>query len=90
MLAAIDCADQANQEVCINFGITGFPTLKVRPPAPGSHLVSLCFPCEPVPLLLNRISSTVAPKRSLRGFAGWSRFTLPQNCGWAAARTAAG
>ncbi|XP_010136533.1 PREDICTED: sulfhydryl oxidase 1-like, partial [Buceros rhinoceros silvestris] len=28
MLAAIDCADEANQEVCIDFGITGFPTLK--------------------------------------------------------------
>uniref|UniRef100_A0A8C8AMS1 Sulfhydryl oxidase n=1 Tax=Otus sunia TaxID=257818 RepID=A0A8C8AMS1_9STRI len=28
MLAAIDCADEANQQVCNNFGITGFPTLK--------------------------------------------------------------
>ena len=28
-LAAIDCADEANQQVCIDFGITGFPTLKV-------------------------------------------------------------
>ncbi|XP_064310584.1 sulfhydryl oxidase 1 [Phalacrocorax carbo] len=28
MLAAIDCADEANQQVCIDFGITGFPTLK--------------------------------------------------------------
>ncbi|NXW00245.1 QSOX1 oxidase, partial [Fregetta grallaria] len=28
MLAAIDCADEANQQVCANFGITGFPTLK--------------------------------------------------------------
>lgn len=30
MLAAIDCADEANQQVCADFGITGFPTLKVR------------------------------------------------------------
>ncbi|OPJ76867.1 centrosome-associated protein 350 isoform F [Patagioenas fasciata monilis] len=28
MLAALDCADEANQQVCSNFGITGFPTLK--------------------------------------------------------------
>ncbi|XP_040465833.1 LOW QUALITY PROTEIN: sulfhydryl oxidase 1 [Falco naumanni] len=28
MLAAIDCADEANQKVCADFGITGFPTLK--------------------------------------------------------------
>ncbi|XP_074454513.1 sulfhydryl oxidase 1 [Larus michahellis] len=28
MLAAIDCADEANQQVCSDFGITGFPTLK--------------------------------------------------------------
>ncbi|XP_068273064.1 sulfhydryl oxidase 1 [Nyctibius grandis] len=28
MLAAIDCADEAIQQVCIDFGITGFPTLK--------------------------------------------------------------
>ncbi|NXH10010.1 QSOX1 oxidase, partial [Bucco capensis] len=28
MLAAIDCADEANQQVCTDFGITGFPTLK--------------------------------------------------------------
>ncbi|XP_074763043.1 sulfhydryl oxidase 1 [Athene noctua] len=28
MLAAIDCADEANQQVCNDFGITGFPTLK--------------------------------------------------------------
>ncbi|XP_071607466.1 sulfhydryl oxidase 1 isoform X1 [Heliangelus exortis] len=28
MLAAIDCADEANQQVCSEFGITGFPTLK--------------------------------------------------------------
>uniref|UniRef100_A0A8C9LE92 Thioredoxin domain-containing protein n=1 Tax=Pavo cristatus TaxID=9049 RepID=A0A8C9LE92_PAVCR len=30
MLAALDCADEANQQVCADFGITGFPTLKVR------------------------------------------------------------
>ncbi|OXB61189.1 hypothetical protein ASZ78_007175 [Callipepla squamata] len=28
MLAALDCADEANQQVCADFGITGFPTLK--------------------------------------------------------------
>ncbi|KAI6064185.1 Sulfhydryl oxidase 1 [Aix galericulata] len=28
ILAAIDCADEANQQVCASFGITGFPTLK--------------------------------------------------------------
>ncbi|NWX21662.1 QSOX1 oxidase, partial [Aegotheles bennettii] len=28
MLAAVDCADEANQQVCADFGITGFPTLK--------------------------------------------------------------
>ncbi|NXQ79824.1 QSOX1 oxidase, partial [Nyctibius grandis] len=28
MLAAIDCADEAIQQVCVDFGITGFPTLK--------------------------------------------------------------
>ncbi|NXI42895.1 QSOX1 oxidase, partial [Galbula dea] len=28
MLAAIDCADEDNQQVCSDFGITGFPTLK--------------------------------------------------------------
>ncbi|NWI62007.1 QSOX1 oxidase, partial [Todus mexicanus] len=28
MLAAIDCADETNQQVCSDFGITGFPTLK--------------------------------------------------------------
>ncbi|NWH55954.1 QSOX1 oxidase, partial [Geococcyx californianus] len=28
VLAAIDCADEANQQVCTDFGITGFPTLK--------------------------------------------------------------
>lgn len=30
MIAALDCADEANQQVCADFGITGFPTLKVR------------------------------------------------------------
>ncbi|NXV83144.1 QSOX1 oxidase, partial [Atlantisia rogersi] len=28
VLAAVDCADEANQQVCSDFGITGFPTLK--------------------------------------------------------------
>ncbi|NXD87036.1 QSOX1 oxidase, partial [Halcyon senegalensis] len=28
ILAAIDCADEDNQQVCADFGITGFPTLK--------------------------------------------------------------
>ncbi|NXL41592.1 QSOX1 oxidase, partial [Podilymbus podiceps] len=28
MLAAVDCADEANQDVCTDFGINGFPTLK--------------------------------------------------------------
>ncbi|NXO04427.1 QSOX1 oxidase, partial [Rhinopomastus cyanomelas] len=28
MLAAIDCANEDNQQVCSDFGITGFPTLK--------------------------------------------------------------
>ncbi|KTG31705.1 hypothetical protein cypCar_00010875 [Cyprinus carpio] len=28
-LAAIDCADESNRKVCTNFGITGFPSLKV-------------------------------------------------------------
>ncbi|NXA42591.1 QSOX1 oxidase, partial [Eudromia elegans] len=28
MIAALDCADEANQQVCTDFGITGFPTLK--------------------------------------------------------------
>ncbi|NXD16095.1 QSOX1 oxidase, partial [Nothocercus nigrocapillus] len=28
MIAALDCADEANQQVCADFGITGFPTLK--------------------------------------------------------------
>ncbi|NXX21249.1 QSOX1 oxidase, partial [Podargus strigoides] len=28
MLAAVDCADEDNQQVCSHFGITGFPTLK--------------------------------------------------------------
>ncbi|XP_067156709.1 sulfhydryl oxidase 1 [Apteryx mantelli] len=28
MIAALDCADEANQQVCMDFGITGFPTLK--------------------------------------------------------------
>ncbi|NWW87649.1 QSOX1 oxidase, partial [Rhynochetos jubatus] len=28
MLAAVDCANEANQQVCADFGITGFPTLK--------------------------------------------------------------
>ncbi|XP_062437676.1 sulfhydryl oxidase 1 [Rhea pennata] len=27
-IAALDCADEANQQVCADFGITGFPTLK--------------------------------------------------------------
>ncbi|KFU87366.1 Sulfhydryl oxidase 1, partial [Chaetura pelagica] len=27
VLAAIDCADEANQQVCAEFGITGFPTV---------------------------------------------------------------
>uniref|UniRef100_A0A8C2AP66 Sulfhydryl oxidase n=1 Tax=Cyprinus carpio TaxID=7962 RepID=A0A8C2AP66_CYPCA len=29
-LAAIDCADESNRKVCTNFGITGFPSLKVE------------------------------------------------------------
>ncbi|NWI97728.1 QSOX1 oxidase, partial [Pitta sordida] len=28
ILAAIDCADEENQQVCSDFGITGFPTVK--------------------------------------------------------------
>lgn len=32
-LAAIDCADEGNRKVCTNFGITGYPSLKV-----GCHL----------------------------------------------------
>ncbi|NXB08368.1 QSOX1 oxidase, partial [Cnemophilus loriae] len=28
ILAAIDCADEDNQQVCSDFGITGFPTMK--------------------------------------------------------------
>lgn len=51
ILAAIDCADEANQQVCASFGITGFPTLKVRRawgeaplPVPGFHPA---FPCGP-------------------------------------------
>ncbi|NWR76598.1 QSOX1 oxidase, partial [Centropus unirufus] len=28
VLAAVDCADEDNQQVCSEFGITGFPTLK--------------------------------------------------------------
>lgn len=64
MLAALDCADEANQQVCSNFGITGFPTLKVK----AMHASALFSPCcafLPVPLLLNLINSAVALKYSL-------------------------
>lgn len=44
MLAAIDCADEANQQVCTNFGITGFPTLKVRAACAG-HLPGFTVLC---------------------------------------------
>uniref|UniRef100_A0A8C5UCP6 Sulfhydryl oxidase n=1 Tax=Malurus cyaneus samueli TaxID=2593467 RepID=A0A8C5UCP6_9PASS len=30
IMAAIDCASEDNQQVCSDFGITGFPTMKVR------------------------------------------------------------
>lgn len=43
-LAAIDCADEANQQVCSDFGITGFPTLKVRAVCAG-HFPVPWFPC---------------------------------------------
>uniref|UniRef100_A0A671PTB6 Sulfhydryl oxidase n=1 Tax=Sinocyclocheilus anshuiensis TaxID=1608454 RepID=A0A671PTB6_9TELE len=35
-LAAIDCANESNRKVCTNFGITGFPSLKVFFPAYSS------------------------------------------------------
>nr|XP_013798700.1 PREDICTED: sulfhydryl oxidase 1 [Apteryx mantelli mantelli] len=38
MIAALDCADEANQQVCMDFGITGFPTLK---PGGGEKLIGL-------------------------------------------------
>uniref|UniRef100_A0A8C7A0R5 Sulfhydryl oxidase n=1 Tax=Nothoprocta perdicaria TaxID=30464 RepID=A0A8C7A0R5_NOTPE len=41
MIAALDCADEANQQVCMDFGITGFPTLKVRPAPQGSGTLGL-------------------------------------------------
>lgn len=44
MLAAIDCADEANQQVCADFGITGFPTLKVRAVCAG-HLPGFTVLC---------------------------------------------
>lgn len=37
ILAAIDCADEDNQQVCSDFGITGFPTMKVR-----LHVLGTC------------------------------------------------
>lgn len=52
MLAALDCADEANQQVCSNFGITGFPTLKVRAVCASAPL-SPCCAFWPVPLSLN-------------------------------------
>lgn len=32
MLGAIDCADMANQKICSDFGIIGYPTVKVKFP----------------------------------------------------------
>lgn len=48
ILAAIDCADEDNQQVCSDFGITGFPTMKVRLCVPASGWASLCFPFWPL------------------------------------------
>lgn len=79
ILAAIDCADEDNQQVCSDFGITGFPTMKVRLRVPGACWVSLCFALWPVPLLLNQTDRAIAPKYSPWGFAGRSCFALPQN-----------
>lgn len=64
ILAAIDCADEDNQQVCSDFGITGFPTMKVRLHVPGACWVSPCFAFWPVPLLLNQFDGAVAPKYS--------------------------
>lgn len=79
ILAAIDCADEDNQQVCSDFGITGFPTLKVRLCVLGTCWVPLCFAFWPGPLLLNRIDRGIAPKCSPWGFAGCSCFNFPQN-----------
>lgn len=65
ILAAIDCADEDNQQVCSDFGITGFPTMKVRLRVPGACWVSLCFALWPVPLLLNQTDRAIAPNTPL-------------------------
>ncbi|NWQ83910.1 QSOX1 oxidase, partial [Columbina picui] len=51
MLAALDCADEANQQVCSDFGITGFPTLKFfkafsKKTVDGIRITSDC--CHPL------------------------------------------
>lgn len=70
ILAAIDCADEDNQQVCSDFGITGFPTMKVRLCVLGTGWASLCFAFWPVPVLLNWFDRDIAPKYSPWGFAG--------------------
>lgn len=80
ILGAIDCADEENQQVCSDFGITGFPTLKVRLPVLGTCWVSLCCAFWPGPLLLNWIDRGIAPKCSPWGFAVVSSFPKTTLC----------
>lgn len=92
MLAAIDCADEANQQVCADFGITGFPTLKVRAMRarrlPGFIVLCLLACPSLAPSDRQHYCSNVFPLRLCR-----LELFCPSpkhNCGQAAAGAAAG
>lgn len=92
MLAAIDCADEANQQVCTNFGITGFPTLKVRAACAG-HLPGFTVLCLlACPALAQSDQLRYCTKIFPLGLCGLELLhpSPKHNCGQAAAGATAG
>lgn len=39
-VAVVDCDDKGNQQLCGEYGVQGFPTLKVQPPKQSARTLS--------------------------------------------------